>query len=165
MELLGLLLAVPVTLAVSLVYSAIIMAVFRFLPALGRVLVAGSCLVVAVVVVELLLIATLGAKGVYAHGGHAFTSMHFLSFLLGPPAVANLVLHLLSRWNLNRWLRFSSVTFCCWIGCMAVLLGHSIVDEAIVGIDAGKPFYLTPPGAPNKAAVGEPQRSARGRPA
>jgi hypothetical protein len=159
MELFGLLLAVPLTFATSLVYTALILAVFRFLPVVGRVLVAASCFVVALVAVELLLLAAMGARGTYAHLGHAFTVMHFLGFPLGPPAVANLVLHFASRWKLNKWLRFSSAMLCCWIACMAALLGHIIVDEAIVGIDAGKPFYMTPSGAPNKAAA--PNRRPR----
>jgi hypothetical protein len=159
MELVGLLVAVPVTLATSLVYTVLILAVFRFLPIVGRVLVAASCFVVALVTVELLLFSAIGARSTYAHLGHAFTAMHFLGLLLGPPAVANLVLHFASRWSLNKWLRFSSVTLCCWVACMAALLGHIIVDEAIVGIDAGKPFYLTPPAEPNEAAT--PNRHPR----
>jgi hypothetical protein len=153
MELFALLLAVPVTFVTSVVYTAFVLAVFRFLPVVSRVLVAASWFVVALIVMELLLLAAMGARGTYAHLGHVFTAMHFLGFLLGPPAVANLVLHFAPCWNLNKWFRLSSVALCCWIACMAVLLGHIIVDEAIVGPDAGKPFYLTPPSEPNKAAA------------
>ena len=159
MELFGLLLAVPVTFVTSVVYAAFVLAVIRFLPVAGRVLVAASWFVAALIVIELLLLAAMGARGTYAHLGHVFTAMHFLGFFLGPPAVANLVLHFATCWNLNKWFRLSSVTLCCWIACMAVLLGHIIVDEAIVGPDAGKPFYLTPPGEPNKSAA--PNRHPR----
>jgi hypothetical protein len=152
MELIGLLLAAPVTFVASLAYAALMLAVFKFLPVAGRVLAAGSLAVVAVIILELVLLATIGPKGAYAHFGQRFTAMHFLGFFLGPPAAANLVLYLASRLNVRQWLRFASTTLCCWVACMAALLGHIAVDEAIVGIDAGKPFYMTPPVVPNRVA-------------
>jgi hypothetical protein len=149
MELFGLLLAAPVTFVASVVYVALILAVFRFLPVIGKVLVVGSIGVVVVIAAELALLATMGAKGTYAHLGQLFTAIHFFGFFLGPPAVANLVFYYTSRLSTRQWLRFSSATFCCWIACMAALLGNIAVDEAIVGIDADKPFYMTPPSGPN----------------
>jgi hypothetical protein len=157
MELFGLLLAMPVTFVASFVYAALALALFSFLPVVARVLVSASLFVIALIVTELVLFAALGPKGTYAHLGHGFTALHFLGFLLGPPAVANLVFHVGCQWNLNRWLRFFSATGCCWITCMSALLGNIVVDEAIVGIDAGKPFYMTPPRGPNKV----PARNAR----
>jgi len=74
----------------------------------------------------------------------------FAGLLLGPPAVANLVSHLGRRISLNRWLRFFSATVSCWIASIASLLGNIAVDEAIVGVEAGKPFYMTPPPRPNQ---------------
>jgi len=159
MELFGLLFAVPVTFVASVAYAALVLAIFKFLPVFGRVLVAGSVVVVALTAAELILLATMGAKGTYADLGQRFTAMHFLGFVLGPPAVANLVFYLASRWNLKKWLGFSFATLCCWLACMAALLGNIAVDEAIVGVDAAKPFYMTPPGGPNKTAA--PSRRAR----
>jgi hypothetical protein len=34
-------------------------------------------------------------------------------------------------------------TLGCWIVCGAVLFGHIVIDEAIVGPNAGKPFYAS----------------------
>jgi hypothetical protein len=161
MELIGLLLAVPVTFVTSLAYAALILAAFKFRPVAGRALVAGSPIVVTLIAVELVLIATMGAKGTYANLGHRFTTMHFLGFFLGPPAVANLVLYCASRLNLKQWSRLVCATLCCWVACMAALLAHIAVDEAIVGIEAGKPFYMTPPGGPNKNAARHSPRAFR----
>lgn len=147
MELFGLLLAIPVTLIASFVYAVLALALFRFLPIVGRVFVVASLLVVAVIVTEVVLLVVLGPKDTYARLGHGFTALHFLGFLLGPPAVANLILHFGRCW---RWLRFFSATACCWIACMSALLGNIAVDEAIGGVDAGKPFYMTPPRGPNQ---------------
>ena len=139
MELFGLLLAAPVAFVASLSYVALMVAIYRFLPGLGR------GLVVASIAVELLLLATIGAKGTYARLGHWFTLMHFLGLFLAPPAVANLVFHFTSRWNLKKWVTVPAATACCWVTCMTALLGHIEVDERIVGIDAEKPFYMTSP--------------------
>jgi hypothetical protein len=154
MELFGLVFAVPVTLVASLVYTALLLALFRFLPTVGRLLAAASLIVVAAIAVEAVFLGAMGPKGSYAHLGHGFTALHFFGFFLGQPAIANLVYFYGARRNLKWWLRFSSATVCCWITCMAALLGHIAVDEAIVGIDAGRPFYMKPPGGPNPAASG-----------
>ena len=158
MELFGLLIAAPVTLVTSIIYVCIVLAVYRFLPVVGRVLVVGSIVLMALLAIELVILAAMGARGAYAHLGHAFTAIHFLSFFLGPPAVANLVFYFVSRRSAKKWVRFFSAALCCWISCMVALVGHIAVDEAVVGIDAGRPFYMTPPG-PNKTA--SPNRRPR----
>jgi hypothetical protein len=150
MELFGLLFAAPVTFVTSAAYVGLLFALFRFLPVIARVLVTLSVFVVGLIVAELVLLAALGARSTYADLGHGFTALHFAGLLLGPPAIANLVSCLGRRISLNRWLRFFSATVSCWIACMAALLGNIAVDEAIVGVDAGKPFYMTPPPRPNR---------------
>jgi hypothetical protein len=155
MENIGLVLAVPVTFVASLTYAGLVLLALKFVPVAGRMLVAGSFIVVTVIAAELVLIATMGAKGAYANLGHRFTAMHFLGLFLGPPAVANLILYCGSRLNMQLWLRLVCAMLCCWAACMAALVGHIAVDEAIVGVDAGKPFYMTPPEGPNKSAGGK----------
>ena len=145
MELFGLLIAAPVAFVASLGYATLLLAIFNFLPVLGRVLVVTSLGVVTVIAVELVFLTTIGAKGTYARLGHWFTAMHFLGFFLAPPAVANLVFHFASRRNLKKWVTVLAATACCWAACMTALLGHIEVDERIVGTDAEKPFYMTSP--------------------
>jgi len=144
MELLGLLFAIPVSLAASCAYSTLLWAFFRYLPGISRVIAPASYVVVASILVEVALISAMGAKGSYVHLGYKFTALHLFDVLLGPPAIANLVYFFAARCNLNLWLRFSSAALCCWIACFVGVLGHITIDEAIVGSEAGKPFFLIP---------------------
>ena len=150
MELFGLLFATPVTLVTSLVYTWLMFAVFTRRPVVKRLAVLLSCLVAASVFCEASLMLVQGAKVAYARLGHVYTAIHFLNLLVAPPAVANLVLAITAR----RWkktLQLAAGTACCWAACMTVLLGNIAVDEAIGGVDAGKPFYMTPENEPSHA--------------
>ncbi len=146
MELFGLLLAFPVTLATSTIYccgAAFILAKAR---ALRWLAIIGSTLVVLCILTEVALLGSLGAKAAYSHLGVTFTLIHEVSFLLGPPAIANLLLLLLPA-GPDRWRSFKIgvVSLLCWAACMGALLGNIVIDEAIVGVKAGVPFYMTKP--------------------
>ena len=148
MELFGLLFAVPLTMIPSAAYTALAIWAFRRWPTLKKVAVPASIGVALLLGVEVLLLVTLGAKSAFFHLHHVYTVLHFSVFLLAPPAIANLVLHLTAKKE-KKWLQFGASAGCCWIACMVALLGNIMVDEAIIGVDAGKPFYMTK-GEPNK---------------
>lgn len=99
------------------------------------------------------MLVTLGAKAAYSRLGLGFAVIHEVSFWLGPPAIANLLLLgcFLKRdlWSLSK---IAVATFLCWFACMAALVGNIAVDEAIVGVDAGVPFFMTKPPAMQPAA-------------
>jgi hypothetical protein len=146
MELFGLLLAVPVTFVTATIYCCGAAFVLTRLRVLRRVALFGSLLVGLCILIEIVLLGTLGAKAAYSRLFVGFTVIHEISFWLGPPAVANLVLLALSTrsdtWKLPTIVVASLI---CWFVCMGALVGHIAVDEAIVGVDAGMPFYLTNP--------------------
>lgn len=143
MELVGILLAVPVTLVASLVYSCLIIPAGRRWPLMRSALLISAGLVGFFVVSEMLMLAVLGAKESSFRFGRIFTIFHFVSCVFAPPAVAHLAFYLSSRWTRRISLQFITVVPCCWLACMVVILGHIAIDEAIVGPDAGRPFYFS----------------------
>jgi len=152
MELLGLLLAAPVTLIISAIYTALALAAFARWPTAKTVALPISYAIAALVGLEVLFLVSVGAKSAFLHFHHAYTVLHFLVFLLAPPAIANLVLHLTAKKEKKKWLQFAASTSCCWVACMTVLLGNIMIDEAIMGVEAGRPFYMTKK-EPNKRAT------------
>lgn len=146
MELFGLLFAVPVTLVTATVYCCLAVFVLGRLRALTRPVLFGSLVVVLCILAEIVLLGTLGATRAYARLFIGFTVIHEISFWLGPPAIANLLLlALFSRSHSRRLPKVALASLVCWLVCMGALLGNIAVDEAIVGVDAGVPFYMTRP--------------------
>jgi hypothetical protein len=143
MEVLGLLFAVPVTMIPSAAYTALAIWAFGRWPTLKSVAVPISCVVALLLVIEVVLLVSLGPKSSYSRLHHAYTLLHFSVFLLAPPAIANLVLHLTLKKEKKKWFQFAAAAACCWVACMFALLGNIMVDEAIMGVDAGKPFYMS----------------------
>jgi len=146
MELFGLLFAVPVTLVTSAVYCVGAAFILTKLRVLRPVALIGSLLVGLCILTEIVLLGALGAKAAYSRLGFGFTVIHEVSFWLGPPAIATLLLLLLPIRS-DTWKRRKIVvaSLVCWFVCMGALFGNIAVDEAIVGIDAGVPFYMTKP--------------------
>ncbi len=146
MELFGLMFAFPVTLVTSVVYCYGAASLFTKLRLLQSVAFAVSLSVALCILIEIILLITLGAKPTYAHLGVGFTVVHEVSFWLGPPAIANLLLILCwLRHDIQKPPKTAIVSVVCWFACMCALLGNISVDEAIVGIDADVPFYMTDP--------------------
>jgi hypothetical protein len=145
-ELIGLILALPVALAVSVAYCIGAALVLTKQKALRPVTLFGSSLVLCGILTEALLLANHGAKGVYARFGIGFALLHEVSFWLGPPAFANLaLLGCFLRADAGRLTRVAIPSLLCWFACIGALVGNIAVDEAIVGVDAGLPFFLTAP--------------------
>jgi hypothetical protein len=130
---------------------------FSRVPALGvRAEIMCCCVVwnyragiIALVLLETGLLLVLGAKFTYWHLGQIYTAIHFINFLLAPPAIANVVFVFIYKDVKRQFLAFAVSCLCCWIACMSVLLGNISVDEAIVGIDAPESFNMTKPERPD----------------
>jgi len=58
-------------------------------------------------------------------------------------AYTALMLAVMAKWRKQKIVRFIAGTACCWVACMTTLSGHILIDEAIVGVDAGTPFHMT----------------------
>lgn len=146
MELFGLLFAIPLTLVTATMYCIGAAFIFRKLRVLRAVALVSSLLVCLCITTEIALLGTLGAKATYSRLGIGFTLIHEVSFWLGPPAIANLLL-LLFRIQSDTWRRrkIAVATLVCWFACVSALFANIAVDEAIVGVDAGKPFFMTKP--------------------
>jgi len=154
MELFGLLLAAWAASVASVCYALLAIAVFKRCPGVARAVVIASVVVLASVGVELALLGIFGAKGAYSAFGRSFVALHFVALLLGPPAVANVTLQCMSRQAEPTWLRLFATTVSCWFACVGVLVGHIAVDEAIMGVDAERPFFMVVPRTPNHPAAG-----------
>jgi hypothetical protein len=146
MENFGILLAIPATLVASTVYCLGAAILLAKVPRLRRVALAGSFLVVLAILVEIILLVALGAKTSYIRLGVGFAVMHYICFWLGPPAVANLVLILLSH-GFDTWKpwRIVVAVLACWFVCMPTVVVNIVIDEQIVGINGEGPFYLVDP--------------------
>jgi hypothetical protein len=160
---LGLFIAIPVSFVASAVYTVLALEAFARWPSFGKICVWVSRVVATLLLIEVVLLLAIGPKSAYANFHHVFTTLHFMVLLLCPPAIANLVLSVSAKAELRKWLRYIAAVGCCWSSCVAVLIGHIMIDESIVGIDAGRPFYMTSNKTPNKpvettAAAARPPR-------
>ena len=91
MELFGILLSIPVAFAVSMAYCVFLARVLRRFDRLRVFVYAASIVVLGMFLVELLLLASLGAVGSQTLIGPAFYLGHLTVFLLGTPALANVL--------------------------------------------------------------------------
>lgn len=140
---LGLLIAIPVSLVASVVYTVLAVETFERWPLIEKVGVSLSRVIAVMLLFEVALVVTIGPKSAYTEFQHAFTTLHFVVLLLFPPAFANLILRASTKAHYRKWLRNVVSMGCCWISCMAILIGQIMINESIVGIDAGRPFYMT----------------------
>jgi hypothetical protein len=152
MEFFGILLAMPVTFVTSLVYAALIIPAGRRWIFVQWALLVSAGLVGVFVLSEGLALLIFGAKGSYARFGHFFTVVHFVNCIFTPPAVAHVAFYLVSRLTKRIGMQFIAVVSACWFTCIAAIFGHFVIDEAIVGPDAEKPFYMSSATGPNCAA-------------
>ena len=132
MELFGIVFSVPVALVASAIYAIFLSAVVKRFEYLTMLFRAGSVLVLALFVVEVVLLSTLGAiqsRGVF---GPAFYYAHLAVFFFGTPALAN-ILVLRKRVGLfGHWYAVAPV--CALFALVLVLLQYG-VSEALFGVD------------------------------
>jgi hypothetical protein len=137
MEILGIALSVPVAFVACLVYCFLLARVVVHLNRLRQAMWLVSALVLLTLVIEVSLVATLGAVRSRTIVGPGFYVAHVALFFLGPPALANLLVLWRPR-GIVRW--YWAVPLCTLLAFGLVLLQYG-VDEALFGVDGmGGPF-------------------------
>jgi hypothetical protein len=135
MELFGMAASIPGTFVLIALYRLVILRVAGRFHGLIAVLRPASYVVLGLFVVELTLLATLGAVRSRALFGPVFITGHMIVFLLGTPALANVFL---LRRTVPKWYVVSSL--CSVLAFFLVLLEYH-VSEQLFGIDGiGGPY-------------------------
>ena len=132
MELFGILLSIPVAFVASVVYCFLLATVLIRFDMLRRWMWWASLVVLIGFGVEILILATLGAVRARHIIGPVFYVAHLAVFLLGTPALAN-VLILRSR-PARRFRWYWAIPLCTAFALVLVLLQYG-VSEALFGID------------------------------
>ena len=132
MELFGIVLSIPVAFVMSMAYCAVLAHAIRWVEGLRRWLYAVSLVVLAGFLCEVVLLATLGAIGSRAVVGPAFYLAHVVFFLLGTPALANVLLLRKRGPVVRRW--YLAGVLCTAFAFCLVLLQYG-VSEALYGVD------------------------------
>jgi hypothetical protein len=149
MELFGLLLAILLTGFISVIYSGGMTFLLHRARWLRWPILTLSGIIAANLGAELILLFSIGAKHAYSLFGLGFTIMHETNFFLASASVANFILVAFTFWTGDKWSKwgfsFLSTIPICWFMCMAMLIGNISVDEAIVGVNASQPFWMTKP--------------------
>jgi hypothetical protein len=135
MELIGLLLAVPVTFVTSLVFCLLAYFGFRRWPRVRHVCIVAAFWIVGYLAAEVIAVFTIGPFHLHAFLGPIYWTLHMVGFLFGPPAVAVLVFVGVSRLVRVAAVPVALATLVCWFVCMTTLLGNIAIDEDIHGID------------------------------
>lgn len=128
MELLGIILSIPAASIASAAYAVALTWVLQRLSFLAAPLLIGSSVILVTFVIEAVLLLTLGAVRIHGAIGPAYFSLHLAIFLLGVPALANV---LVLRGQVKLPL---TVTICTAFALILVLTQYG-VSEALYGIN------------------------------
>lgn len=131
MEMFGIVLSIPVAFVACLVYCLILAKVVVHIELLRRAMWAISLGVLMLFAIEVTLLVTLGAVRSRGFIGPTFYVAHLALFLLGTPALANLLVLWKPR-GILRW--YWAVLICTLFAFGSVLLQYG-VSEALYGID------------------------------
>lgn len=141
MELFGILFSFPAALIASFIYASVVRWVSSAWPPIGRPLLVGSYLVFTGLAVELVILAILGAVGGLRLVGPAFYVGHLILFLLGPPALANVLILQCRTPDLSRpWI---PSLYCAFFALFLVLLQYT-VSETLYSIDGDNGPFSQP---------------------
>lgn len=132
MDVLGLVLAVPAVLAANLLYVLLVRFGLSRWTTLKPWVLWPSYVVVVVTVIDVLFVLAIGAVAARTLLGPAFWALHLLVFLLGAPALANVLV--LSRRGI--WFRhwYATVVLCGLFGVFLVFF-QAGVGGALFGPD------------------------------
>jgi hypothetical protein len=137
MDVFGLVLAIPAVVAANLVYVLIVRFGLSSWTMLTRWLLWPSYGVLAVLVLDVLLVLTIGAVATRTLIGPWFWSFHLVAFLLGAPSLANVLVLSRGLWFRN-W--YATVVLCGLFGVFLVFFQVG-VGGALYGPDGvGGPF-------------------------
>jgi hypothetical protein len=131
-ELFGIVFSIPVAFVMSMVYCAVLAHAIRRFESLRRLLYAVSLILLAGFLAEVVLLVTIGAVGSRAVVGPAFYVAHVIFFLLGTPALANVLLLRKRGPVVRRW--YLAGILCTGFAFCLVLLQYG-VSEALYGVD------------------------------
>ena len=138
MEIIGLVLAIPAVMLANVLYVLLVRFIFVRFQTIRRWLLWPSYVVVALAVVDVVLIATLGAVASRYLLGSAFWGIHEIVFVLGAPALGNVLLLTNQSLWLRRW--YGAAALCCVFGVFLVFFQVGVGD-ALYGPDGtGGPF-------------------------
>jgi hypothetical protein len=129
MELFGIMFSIPVAFGMSMVYCAVLAKVLRNVDRLYAILYIPSLVVLGLFLVEVVLVASLGAVSSRTIVGPASYVVHLVIFFLGTPALANV---LVLRPVLCKW--YVAGLICTVFAVLLVLLQYG-VSKALYGID------------------------------
>ncbi len=132
MELFGILFSLPAAFISSVAYRALLLAIVGKVPWIGAVFRPASIAVLTMVAVELILVLSLGAVRLGTLVGPQFEGLHFAIFLLGTPALANL---LVLRGRSHRPFGWGIVGSLCMLLALILVIMQYDVFESLHGVD------------------------------
>jgi hypothetical protein len=146
MEIVGIILSVPAAFVCSMLYCLLLVKVILKLERLAYILRLLSIVVLALFVVEIVLLITLGSVRGREILGPGFYATHVALFFLGPPALANLLVLKPGPQPYRRW--YVAALMCTGFAFCLVLLQYT-VSESLYGIDGeGGPYSSSPRDTP-----------------
>jgi hypothetical protein len=132
MELFAIALSVPAGLVLGLIYANIASRIVPQYKLLSKFFIVASCIVLSALILEILLLVTLGAINSRGMFGPAFSIMHLIVFMFGAPAVAN-ILTLPQRVRFRGYRLVAGVAFGILFASLVVM--QYVVSEELYGID------------------------------
>ena len=138
MELVGLALAIPAVIAANVVYVLVVRFLIARFTTLRRWLLWPSYVVVALALLDVCLVLTLGAVATRTRIGPVFWYVHSLVFVFGAPSLVNaLMLRGRGVW-FRHW--YATAVLSCFVGIFLIFFQVGVGD-ALFGPDgAGGPF-------------------------
>jgi hypothetical protein len=140
MEIFGILFSIPVAACASIVYSLLVVRLSFINRGYALIMIrALSGIILALIVLEIAVVSTIGAVEARTLAGPTFNVIHITLFFLGVPSLANLFV-LGKEDAANSWKY--SVTPCTVLAFVLVMMQIS-VSESLYGIDGeGGPYSL-----------------------
>ena len=132
MELFGIVFSIPVAFVMSMSYCALLAKVVSRFEPLRRFLYIASLCVLALFLIELIMLVSIGAVRSRAVVGPGFYVAHLALFFLGTPALANTLVLRVRTGPLGKW--YVAGVLCTVFAVFLVLLQYG-VSEALYGVD------------------------------
>lgn len=128
MELFGIILSIPAASIASAVYAVVLTSILKRLSFLTAPLLIGSSVILVTLVIEAVLLLTLGAVRIHGAIGPAYFRLHLALFLFGVPALANVLV-------LRGQVKLPLTVIICTAFALILVLTQYGVSEALYGID------------------------------
>ncbi len=132
MELFAIVLSIPGGLVLGLIYANTVCRIVSHYRMLSKLFIVASFIVLFALILEILLLVSLGAVNSRRMFGPAFSIMHLIVFVLGAPAIAN-ILTLPQRMHFRGYRLVAGVAFGIFFTSLVVM--QYAVSEELYGID------------------------------